>query len=95
MNTISLFVIPLMMLQATCIGLQVHQQIDVGSLLAAGSVLTAWGITLAISAPCHQRLQREGKDETVISQLISTNWLRTACWSLAWLAGMLHACFQI
>ncbi len=87
MKTISIFVIPLMLMQAGCIGLQLREKPDAATLAAAGSVLLAWLITFGISAPCHRQLQHEGKDETVIRRLISTNWLRTACWSLTWLLG--------
>lgn len=37
--------------------------------------------TAFISVPLHNKLSK-GKDEKVIGQLIHTNWLRTAMWSV-------------
>jgi hypothetical protein len=41
-----------------------------------------WIITFAISAPIHDRLQKNGKDPIQIKQLIQTNWYRTILWTL-------------
>ena len=88
-TAIGLLVIPLMLIQAGCIGLQLVQQADAAHLLAAAAVAAAWIITFAISAPCHRRLQQAGHDANIIRRLIATNWLRTACWSLTWMLGLL------
>ena len=38
--------------------------------------------TFSLSVPNHRRLNRYGKDPLIISRLVLTNWLRTACWSV-------------
>ena len=43
--------------------------------------LAAWIVTFAISVPLHQRLAA-GPDPQAIALLISTNWLRTAAWTV-------------
>ncbi|MBU0943061.1 MAG: hypothetical protein KKE53_01295 [Proteobacteria bacterium] len=45
----------------------------------------AWLATFSLSAPCHFRLHRQGKDSAIIKRLISTNWTRTLLWSLLFL----------
>ena len=40
-----------------------------------------WYVTFRYSAPCHIKLS-EGKDRKIIDTLITTNWLRTALWSI-------------
>ena len=44
-----------------------------------------WVSTFTLSAPCHARLQQEGKQGALIERLISTNWIRTLLWTLLFL----------
>lgn len=54
-------------------------------LWAAGAglalVVVNWVSTWAVQIPCHDRLTR-GFDAVVHRRLVTTNWLRTAVWSL-------------
>ncbi len=45
-------------------------------------VLTVWLFTFLVSASCHQKLSKEGKDTRIINKLITTNWFRTFLWSV-------------
>ena len=45
-------------------------------------ILSAWIITFLISASCHQKLSKSGKDTIMITRLVSTNWYRTVLWTL-------------
>ena len=45
-------------------------------------VLAVWLFTFLVSARCHQKLSKKGKDSVIIGRLISTNWFRTLLWSL-------------
>ncbi|QDU18516.1 hypothetical protein [Urbifossiella limnaea] len=49
----------------------------------AGVALLAvvWGSTRFVQVPCHERLSR-AFDPGVHRRLVSTNWVRTAAWSL-------------
>jgi len=78
---ISYVVLPLMIGQAACIGLQLFSQRSPGNILSALFVLMAWLVTFTLSVPCHNRLQKEGNASKWIDRLISTNWLRTIAWS--------------
>ena len=51
------------------------------SWLALGLVSIVWLSTVAISVPCHRRLELHGKQEAVIRVLVHTNWLRTLAWT--------------
>lgn len=53
----------------------------------AGLILLAWGVTFAVSIPCHEALQRE-LSPRVIDHLVRTNWLRTAAWTLTFLVSL-------
>jgi hypothetical protein len=82
-------VAPLMLLQA---GLAVWLWIagvEPRWLLAVNAALIAiaWGVTFLVSIPCHDALQRE-LSSGVIDRLVRTNWLRTAAWTLAFLAAL-------
>ena len=45
-------------------------------------VLSVWVFTFLVSAPCHQKLSKSGKDIVLIERLVSTNWYRTVFWTL-------------
>ena len=80
-NQIGWFVLPLMFAQL------------MGSLSACffiGEVLSwthlffvgvAWSVTFFVSAPCHRRLMKEGKIDSVVERLIRTNYWRVLAWS--------------
>ncbi|MGL4551103.1 MAG: hypothetical protein ACRC33_07945 [Gemmataceae bacterium] len=64
--------------------------------LWAGTALLAviWLSTAFVQIPCHEVLSR-GFDSDVHQRLVSTNWIRTAAWSLRgllllWMAWSLH-----
>lgn len=87
--TVTWVVAPLMLLQA---GLAVWLWVAGAGprwLLGVNVALIAiaWGVTFWISIPCHNALQRELSSQ-VIDRLVRTNWLRTAAWTLAFLAAL-------
>ena len=45
-------------------------------------IILVWLVTFLISAPCHNKLSKFGKDMIVISKLVLTNWIRTILWSM-------------
>lgn len=59
----------------------------------SGAVLLAlvWLLTATVQAPLHGRLAREGFDARLHRRLVTSNWLRTAAWSVRGLlaAGLL------
>ena len=87
MQTISVFVIPLMLIQLTCSAWAAIAHPVPWNVISMAAVAAAWAVTFCISAPCHQKLQRIGKDPATIERIIRTNWLRTLAWTIAWMAG--------
>lgn len=80
MSTISLIVSPLILLQ---IGVEmVHVFQNDYRWLRILMVFAVLISTFSLSVPNHRRLSRYGKDPLIISRLVLTNWLRTACWSV-------------
>lgn len=44
-------------------------------------LIAIWVSTFAIQVPLHQKLD-SGFDRSLHSRLVSTNWIRTVCWSV-------------
>ena len=72
---------PLMLRQAGAHISEVWSEPNVANGLAALLIAAAWAATAFLSVPCHRALQQRGKDQLQIARLISTNWIRTACWT--------------
>ena len=87
-TAIAYIVIPLMLVQAGCIVVQLLEVADWGNMLSAAAALGAWIVTFTLSAPYHRKLKQEGKDPEIINRLIHTNWLRAACWIIVFAAGL-------
>ena len=86
-TAIGFIVVPLMLIQAGCIAMQLFEVADWRNILSAAAVLGAWIVTFTLSAPYHRKLQQEGKDPEIIDRLTHTNWLRTACWITVFASG--------
>ncbi|NNF47548.1 MAG: hypothetical protein EX260_01360 [Desulfobulbaceae bacterium] len=85
---ISFIVGPLMLGQAA---LALHQLVTAPGGTAIMQTLligAVWGVTIFISVPLHRRLS-DGYEEKNVNRLVTTNWLRTLCWSLVFLLDML------
>ncbi len=52
-------------------------------------ILVIWTATFGLSVPCHNRLHRQGKELITLKRLVTTNWIRTLCWSLLFLETVL------
>ena len=79
---ISLFVVPLMFGQTALyvvLSYATNRWAEYTNLSLIGLV---WLATFTLSVPCHDKMQSLGFDQTVIRRLISTNWVRTAAWTL-------------
>ena len=48
-------------------------------------ILAIWSATFTLSVPCHSRLHSAGKNLLIIQRLVTSNWIRTLCWSLLFL----------
>jgi hypothetical protein len=46
----------------------------------AALLIVIWGSTFLIQVPIHQKLEL-GFDEKLHKRLVSTNWIRTICWT--------------
>ncbi|MDF7807203.1 hypothetical protein P4E94_07125 [Pontiellaceae bacterium B12219] len=89
-KTIGMVVIPLMVAQIACISFQSLEQLTPLRLIAWALLLTAWTSTFLLSVPCHNKLQKNGKDNAVIKRLIQTNWIRTVAWSGVLILGLIN-----
>lgn len=79
---ISFIVMPLMLVQALVSGyLLIVNGFRLVYVAQAALIAAAWAVTFFISVPCHNALAIN-KDESQIQKLVSTNWIRTAFWTL-------------
>ncbi len=85
MRTISYVVAPLMLseLAATIFLLIRNPTPYAGEVyLATAMVLLIWVTTMFVSSPLHSKLATQGYNPEVIKRLVTTNWIRTAAWSI-------------
>ncbi|MGB3779365.1 MAG: hypothetical protein WA960_13480 [Tunicatimonas sp.] len=84
MRTISYVVIPLMLseLAATIFLLVRHPTPHTEIYLATAMVVIIWVTTMFVSSPLHGKLASQGYSAEIIERLVTTNWLRTAAWSI-------------
>jgi hypothetical protein len=85
---IAFFVIPLLCGQAIIVGIMIYYGGSFLTLLSAAMIAMCWASTFGLSVPCHARLQRFGKDLTVIRKLVRTNFIRTILWTTVFLIGI-------
>jgi hypothetical protein len=85
---IAFFVIPLLCGQAIIVGIMIYYGGSFLTLLSAAMIALCWASTFGLSVPCHARLQRFGKDLTVIRKLVRTNFIRTILWTTVFLIGI-------
>lgn len=79
---IALVVVPLMLLEvASALWLLFEGQRGVPFLISAWLIPLVWLSTAIWQAPAHLRLVG-GFDAPLVRQLIATNWVRTATWTL-------------
>lgn len=79
-SSITLIVMPLMLLE---LGLSLYLAYEYRGfwIASAAMVLLIWASTFFIQVPLHNQLD-SGKDIAIIQQLVTTNWIRTALWTL-------------
>ena len=78
---ISLFVVPLMLIELTSGALLAFSNFTLENGINITILAVIWAVTVFISMPCHKKLQ-EGHNEWVIDRLVLTNWIRTVGWTL-------------
>ena len=79
---ISAIVLPLMICEVMiAIAWLILENYSLFSLVAAFLVFIIWLSTFTLQVPIHNRLQA-GKDDLYITRLVSSNWIRTAAWSI-------------
>jgi hypothetical protein len=93
-SRIAFFVIPLLCGQAIIVGILVCYDASFLSVLSAALISFCWVSTFGLSVPCHAKLQRSGKDISVIRRLVWTNLIRTILWSLVFLIGIWSTLFS-
>lgn len=79
-DAISLFVAPLMIIELGTSILLARGLSSYGLSILVLTVLL-WGSTFTLQVPLHRRLGKQWT-ETIINQLIWTNWFRTGVWTL-------------
>ncbi len=82
------FVMPLMGSQLALTLWQCGTMARTADFVSLALLAVAWLVTFFVSVPCHEKLHKEGHNAVTIDRLIKTNWLRTAAWTAALIAGL-------
>ncbi|MEM7010185.1 MAG: hypothetical protein AAF585_01775 [Verrucomicrobiota bacterium] len=86
MMRIGFVVLPLMLGEAALCGISIWlgwRSKARRQLLISGTLIAAvWASTFFIQAPIHVALTISEDPQSLIDQLVSTNWIRTALWTL-------------
>jgi len=82
-RAITWVVAPLMLAQLVLAALLVVGRTNVATVAYAVLVVSTWLLTAFVSVPIHNALGASGHDAGRVRRLISTNWLRTVAWSVA------------
>jgi len=89
MEKISFIVGPLMIIQPIIVISQCLTHNSFLCYLSIIMILIVWAITFMYSVPCHNLLQYNGYDKTIVDKLILTNWYRTIPWMICLFLGYL------
>ena len=95
-RSITLIVMPLMLIE---LGISVwfawHNREMTAYIFPLLLVTIIWGSTFLIQIPLHRELAKK-QDKALIDKLISSNWLRTALWTLKaiWVTWHFSTLFQ-
>ena len=81
MRRITVFVLPLMIVQLAHYSHATLLAFTVRDAVALALVLVAWGVTFFWSVPCHRRLREHGRSSPVIDSLLRSNLVRAIAWS--------------
>jgi hypothetical protein len=80
-SRITFIVAPLMLLEIVTSAYLLNYAFNSTSMFNLVTVLLLWGLTFFISVPIHTRLS-EGYNLELIQKLVTTNWYRTALWTV-------------
>ena len=87
-SRIAFFVIPLLCGQAIIVAILIYCGSGILEFLSAAIIALCWASTFGLSVPCHAKLQRSGKDLSVIRRLVRTNLIRTILWTIVFALGL-------
>lgn len=79
---ISIVVLPLMLSQLLLYGYAIYSGASTLEYLNAFLVALTWLVTFSIAVPLHTKIDTEVDTIIARKKLVSTNWIRTAVWTL-------------
>lgn len=85
---ITYVVLPLMLGQLLAGGLQLARSVSWYTAFSAVVILSLWLLTFLVFVPLHGQIASGAFDEQTLSRLVQWNWLRTALWTLLFVAGL-------
>lgn len=85
---ITYVVLPLMLGQLLVGGLQLGRSVSWYTAFSAAVILSLWLLTFLVFVPLHGQIAGGDFGEQTLSRLVQWNWLRTALWTLLFVAGL-------
>ena len=86
---ITVIVLPLMLIQLAVYTGQIYLLGRWHDIANFACVICVWALTFTHSVPCHDRLQKDGKDIVVVKRLVKTNWYRTLLWTAIFIVDVI------
>ncbi|QCK14210.1 hypothetical protein [Mangrovivirga cuniculi] len=87
---ITALVAPLMITQLGIIVYFVFRDPNIINLVCLAMVLVVWANTFFSAVPLHNKMTESGDVRSVGSRLIKVNLVRTICWTLIWVLGVVN-----
>ena len=87
-SLIAMIVVPLMLGRAALHVTTILSDPKRGAFVSGTLILVAWLVTFGVSFPCHRALSNEGKIDRLLHRLITTNWIRTTCWTAVFVTSL-------
>ena len=85
---ITYVVLPLMLGQLLAGGLQLWRSVSWYTAFGFLIIVSLWLLTFLVFVPLHGKIAGGYFDESTLSKLVQWNWLRTALWTLLFVAGL-------
>lgn len=79
---ITYIVAPLMLCQLTIAAYRLYANYNLFSLGHGALVLAVWLTTFFIFIPIHDQIQKGNYADSLLSKLVSLNWIRTVLWTV-------------
>lgn len=81
-KAISIFVIPLMLIQSSLAAVLMYVEPTMWSIIYTSLVIATWALTFKYAVPLHNRIQKGEDLASIINDLLRVNLIRSIIWTV-------------